>query len=50
MREIVFKRYWRFACLPGLSEGLIDERELVDGRTGTYRATMELLDECVAAW
>lgn len=33
MREIVFKRYWRFAVLPAAPDGLVDYGHLVDGRS-----------------
>ncbi len=51
MREIVFKRYWRFACLPDAPDGLVDrDADHMEGRSETYVAAMELLSRCVVAW
>lgn len=37
MREVVFKRYWKFACIPGIWGG-VEEQELDnEGRTAVYQ-------------
>ena len=49
--EVVWMRYWRFACIPGIVGGLQDTAELdQEGRTAEYQALKELLDGCVATW
>lgn len=51
MREIVFKRYWRFACLPDAPDGLVDGgADHMEGRSETYIAAMELLAQCTVTW
>lgn len=36
MSEIVFMRYWRFACIPGVYGGIEDMELNEEGRTAMY--------------
>lgn len=50
MSEVVFFRYWKYACIPGLTGGMDDNVVGEDGRTAMYNALKVLLDACVATW
>jgi hypothetical protein len=36
MSETVFKRYWKYACIPGIFGGVEDAELDTNGRTQTY--------------
>ncbi len=43
MSEVVFMRYWRFACIPGVYGGAEDMEMEPNGRTALYNALNVLL-------
>ncbi len=43
MSEVVFMRYWKYACIPGIYGGIEDNEIDEDGRTGVYQALKILL-------
>ena len=50
MSEVVFMRYWRFACIPGIYGGVEDMEVEPNGRTAMYNALQILLQACVDTW
>jgi hypothetical protein len=42
MSEIVFMRYWRFACIPGVYGGIEDMALNEEGRTAMYMVSILL--------
>lgn len=50
MSEVVWFRYWKYACIPGITGGIVDNEVGEDGRTAVYNALKTLLNACVATW
>ncbi len=50
MSEVIFMRYWRFACIPGIYGGVEDMEVEPNGRTAMYNALQILLQACVDTW
>ncbi len=50
MSEVIFMRYWRFACIPGVYEGVEDMEIEPNGRSVVYNALQVLLKACVDTW
>jgi hypothetical protein len=50
MSETVFKRYWRYACIPGVYGGVEDGELDEAGHTLVYNALKALLGACVHTW
>ncbi len=50
MSEVVFMRYWKYACIPGVFGGVEDNEIDEEGRTALYQAVKILLQACVNTW
>ena len=50
MREVVFKRYWALATIPGIDAAPLDAVEDVDTRSPEYTAMQSLVEECNDTW
>ena len=50
MSEVVFKKYWRTATLPGVDKDLDDDSAELDGKSEVYSSMLQLLKFCVECW